>query len=543
MEEKVASEFAVVEAGEPQSLNLLGVSLAQSGRRADAILKFYEAIQLDPNLPQAHHNLGTALAEENRLEEAIATFRRAVELAPTYLQARRGLAISLRNLNRRDEAVRVMREHLHLAPDDPDVLHDLGMLLSELRRPSEAAVLHKHALRLKPNWADAHNGLGLAQLAAGRYAEAEASFEAAVRLDPKFSSAQNNLATAYKEQGRIEEALAQYDLAVRIDPEAPSIRWNRAIALLQAGDHQRGWIEYEWRFRRPATPMRPFQQPLWDGSELHGRTILIHPEQGLGDAIQFARYIPLIKARGGRVILECPSPLAAVLSTCSGIDEMVTEGQQPPAFDVHLPVMSAPRVFQTTLATVPAETPYLHVDPLRQEHWHSIIAGHSAGRMKIGIAWQGNPHHQLDQFRSIALEQFRPISQVPGVALFSLQRGPGTEQLDRFGSQLGVIELTDRAVTTPNDWADAAAIMKCLDLVITVDTATAHLAGALGVPVWILLSSSPDWRWLTKRSDSPWYPTARLFRQKTLDDWETVMHRAAGDLTHLLRDATEKARS
>jgi hypothetical protein len=294
------------------------------------------------------------------------------------------------------------------------------------------------------------------------------------------------------------------------------------------GDFERGWEEYEWRWKKAKVTPRDFPQPLWDSSALEGRTILIHTEQGLGDTLQFIRYVPLVKQRGGTVIVECPASLGQLLASCAGIDRLIASGAPLPPFDVHAPLLSLPRIFGTTLANVPAEVPYLSADPALVEYWRSELS--SVAGIKIGIAWQGNPRFPADCMRSIPLTHFTPLAQVDGVRLFSLQKGTGSAQLAAVASYLPVIDLADRLDETSGGFMDTAAVMKNLDLVVTSDTSIAHLAGALGVPVWVALALGGDWRFLVGREDSPWYPTMRLFRQTQMGDWDSVFERIAAEL-------------
>jgi Flp pilus assembly protein TadD len=478
-----------------------------------------------------HYNLAICLVEQKRTAEAEASLREALRLSPTYPEAHKALANVLNQHGRRQEAIEHYRTHLEARPDDIESLTELGMLLAlNGQAADEASVLLKHAVRLRPHSAEAHNSLGLAQMAQGRFEEAEASYDRALTLDPRFASAHTNLGTNYKEQGRLREALVSFEMALRFQPQSPSTHWNRALTWLQSGDYEQGWPEYEWRWKRETSPMRSLPKPMWDGSDLNGRTILLWSEQGLGDTVQFIRYARFVKERGGRVIFECPSPLGGCLRACRGIDLLLVEGEPLPHFDVHLPIMSAPAVFRTALATVPNEVPYLLPNAERIARWKAGIEETVDGKpddLRVGIAWQGNPHHPLDRFRSAMLEDFRPLAHVPAVRLFSLQRGPGSEQLDRWCDELGVVELTRRDVVGPEDWADTAAIISNLDLIVTVDTATAHVAGALGADVFVALAASPDWRWMLRRSDTPWYPTMRLFRQQKLRDWPHVFDRIA----------------
>jgi hypothetical protein len=297
------------------------------------------------------------------------------------------------------------------------------------------------------------------------------------------------------------------------------------MAWLLGGHFERGWPEYEWRWRGNEAVFAPLNQPLWDGSALEGRTILLHAEQGLGDTIQFIRYARLVRARGGTVVVACPTPLIQLLTGCAGIDQLIPQGSILPPFDVYAPLLSLPGILGTSLGSVPAEVPYLVADAELERHWREKLGPLRA--FKIGIAWQGNPGYLGDSFRSIPLTHFATLARVEGVRLFSLQKGPGSEQLSALGDLFPVTDLGSQLDNATGAFVETAAVMKSLDLIITSDTAVAHLAGALGVPVWVALPAVPDWRWMLDRADSPWYPTMRLFRQTAWGQWESVFARLA----------------
>lgn len=513
----------------------LGITLGESGQAEDAVSELRRAVELAPELPQAHHNLGVALLDCGQSDPAIASLREALRLRPDYVEAHYNLGSALVAAKRRDEGIAHFEEALRRKPDHAGALNNLGLALNATGKPQAALICFQQAARLEPQRPVAHNSLGLALVELGRFEEAIAAYERALQLDPGFADAHVNLGSAYKEQGRLEEAIAEYDLALRLNPESASTRWNRSLALLQAGDYAAGWQEYEWRWRRGSDRLRPMAQPLWDGSPLEGRRILIYMEQGLGDMIQFIRYAALVAERGGHVIVECPPNLRPVFVTCPGIDELVAEGDPLPEFDVQIPLMSLPRLFGTTLQTVPADVPYLRPDPRAVERSSCQLPGSQT--LKVGLCWQGNPRHPWDRHRSIPLERLEPLAHIDGVELVSLQKGAGHEQLDRVA--FPVTRISDETETEGPSFRDTAAIIGNLDLIISVDTAIAHLAGALGAPVWLLLSDVVDWRWLRARRDTPWYPTMRLFRQKRLGDWTPAINDVR---TELMAELTRRTR-
>jgi tetratricopeptide (TPR) repeat protein len=516
--------------GHPDALAQLGLLLAEQGKLDEAVAFLRQAVKARPDAAPARHNLGVALAQSGRPEEAARELEEAARLKPDYAEAYYNLGNVLQGMGKRDEAIGRYRAAVRLRPGYGEAYNNLGLALTEAGKHGEAAVYLQQAVRLRPQAAESHNNLGLAYAGLGRFDDAEACYREALRIAPGYVEAHNDLGSAYKERGRLEEALACYQVALWHDPQSPSTRYNRSLALLQKGDWREGWKEYEQRWKRKGVRERLFPRPRWDGSPLDGKTILLWCEQGLGDAIHFVRYAALVKAKGGRVALECPGFMLPLFSTCPGVDQVVAEGSEPPAFDVQAPLMSLPMVLGTTLENVPAELPYLSAEPGRVEKWKARLD--AVPGFKIGVAWQGNPHFSWDHWRSFPLEALAPLAAVEGVRLVSLQKGPGAEQVRGLKGCFAVEEL-DGLDAEGGAFLDTAAAMKCLDLVATADTAAAHLAGALGVPAWVALSAVADWRWLVGREDTPWYPTLRLFRQATLGDWGGVMTRMAEALRAL----------
>ena len=504
------------------TLHLLGLLAHQVGRSDVAIEYISQALRLRPDYAEAHSNLGMALAAQEKLTEAAASYQQALRLKPDLAETHNNLANIFRQQGKLTAAVASYRQALRLKPGYAEAHSNLGVALLEQGKLTEAVACHQQALCLKPDIAEAHSNLGMALVEQGKLTEAVACYEQTLRLRPDYAEAHNNLGVALAAQGRLTEAAACYKQALRLKPDYADAHLNLGYSWFFRGDLEAGWPEYEWRWKRRGFSQPSFRQPLWDGSSLQGQTILLCAEQGLGDTLQFIRYAPLMKQHGATVIVQCQSPLVRLLATCVGIDRLVFEGTSLPPFDVQAPLLSLPRIIRTTMATIPANIPYVSVDPASRAHWQQQLSGVEG--FKVGIAWQGNPDHTRDRRRSVPLRAFAPLAGVPGVRLVSLQKGPGREQLP----DLGVLDLANHL----EDFADTATLMSNLDLVITVDTAVAHLAGAVGIPVWVALPLDPDWRWLLEREDTPWYPSMRLFRQSTWGDWAEVFER----LTEALRN-------
>jgi Flp pilus assembly protein TadD len=534
--EQIYQQILQRDATNADALAYLGELYMAQGRYAEAATAFQQMLQLRPHVVEVYINLGVVLAQLGSMDEAVTSFQQALAQKPDFPDAHNNLGIVLAHQERFEEAISHYRQALQLRPDYAEAHNNLGIALARQKKLPEAVASYLETLRLKPDYAEAHNNLGTALEALGQVEGALASYGQAVRFKPDYVEAHNNLGASLDTLRHLEEALASYDQAVWLKPNYADAHRNRALLWLLMGDFERGWPEYEWRWHCPGMTRPSFRQPLWDGGPLGGRTILLHAEQGLGDTLQFIRYTPLVQQRGGRVLVQCQPELLSLLGSCPGIDQLVPQDTALPDFEVHAPLLSLPEIFRTDLATIPAQVPYLSADPQLVEHWRTELASLTAhggqdtpGRsLKVGIAWQGNPKHRRDQQRSLSLTRFEPLARVPGVQLFSLQVGPGAEQLRDIGDRFSVIDLGSRFDAA--SFRDAAAVVTALDRVISVDSATAHLAGALAVPVWVLLPFAADWRWLLGRQDSPWYPTMRLFRQKEPGDWDGVFDRLVAAL-------------
>jgi tetratricopeptide (TPR) repeat protein len=515
-----------------QAHNNLGAALRAQDQVERAIVCYEKALQLAPSYADAHNNLGDARAALGQWERAESCYRQALALQPGYPEALNNLGVALVRLDRIDEAIRCHEQALGQRPHFYEAHNNLGNALIAQRKLAEAERCYRETVRLRPDYAQGHYNLGIALAEQGRLDEALASYQEALRLKPDHTEARGNLGNALRALGRMDEALACYRQVLELKPDDPDAHMSRALAWLLLGDYERGWPEYEWRWRTRAFTKPRYVQPRWDGSPLAGRTLLLHPEQGLGDTIQFVRYAPLARARGGKVVLACPKALRLLLSGCAGVDQLVVQGEDLPPFDTYAPLLSLPGLLGTTLATVPAEVPYLHADPELVQRWRRELE--QLPGFKVGIVWQGNPDNRGDRYRSVPLRHFAALAAVPGVRLISLQKGPGTEQLAAV--DFPVTDLGPRLDESSGPFRDSAAVLQCLDLVVVIDTALAHLAGALAVPAWVALSASADWRWLLDREDSPWYPTVRLFRQRRFGEWEEVFARMAEALKRRLAE-------
>jgi len=510
--------------------NNLGNVLQEQGKLDEASACYRQALRLNPDHASGHYNLANALKDQGQLDEAVTSYRQALRIDPHHVDAHNNLGVAFKALGRLDEAVACYQQALGLNPNHVDARNNLGNIFKDQDRLDEAVACYREVLRLNPQYVDALSNLGLALKEQGQLAEAVACCRRALGLNPRHANAHNNLGLALMDQGQLGEAGACFDQALRLRPQDAGPRWNWALLRLLQGNFEQGWADYESRWSQPGLVPRSWPRPRWDGLPLEGKTILVHAEQGLGDTLQFIRYAPLVKRRGGTVLVECQPALVTLLSRCPGIDRVLPEGTPLPDFDVQVPLLSLPGLFGTNLSCVPADVPYLFADNRLVERWRRELAGFGTA-FRIGLVWQGNPTVRGDRQRSVPLIQFAPLACLEGVRLFSLQVGPGAKQLVHTGERLGVVDLGSRFDRSSLE--DVAAVLKNLDLVISSCTAIPHLAGALGVPVWLALAFVPDWRWLLEREDSPWYPHHRLFRQRRPGDWDEVFKRIAAELRSL----------
>ena len=534
------SRVLELDAGDAEAYNNLGMVFRSQGELVKAIDSFRRAATLRPNFAEAQCNLGNALVEQGLPDEAVECFMRAIEQRPNVADFHSGLGSAHARRGDLDRAIVSYRRALELRSDDPESHFRLGCVLQEQGKSDEAVASYSRAVELKPDFVEAHSNLGAALKELTRFDDAITCFLRALRLKPDSAELLFNLGTGYWAEGRFDNAAVYYRRAAEVDPGHAEARWNEATLALLRGDFEQGWPGFEWRWKTGQQQWRGFQQETWHGEPLKARTILLHAEQGLGDTIQFIRYASLIKDLGANVLLECQRPLASLLSRCKGIDSLICEGDKLPLFDCHLPILSVPRVLKTSLKTIPASVPYVFADPALVAEWQFKLQ--RVEGFRLGINWRGRAGRGSFQQRDIPPRYFAALAELPGVRLISLQKGAGQEELAALGVRAPIIDTGDDVDTANGPFMDTAAIMMNLDLVITSDTSIPHLAGALGVPVWLALPYVPDWRWLLDRSDSPWYPTMRLFRQKRPGDWAGVFEEMEGGAARVDRSWVRRPR-
>lgn len=474
------------------ALHLLGMLVNSRGFGAQAVDLIRRAIEIKPAVADFHNNLGTVLGATGSTLEAENAFRAALAIKPEFAEAHRNLGLSLRKQGRMVEAANAFRRATHLRPDYGEAQANLAGTMRALGQAGEAADAEREALGIQGGPPEAHSTLGL----------------------------------DLRKLRRLDEAIDQLRKAVSLSPDDPFVHFNLALVLLESGQLEEGFAEYEWRWKLPdfEKKRRNFTQPRWDGSDLSGRTILLYTEQGLGTNIQFIRYVSLIAERGGKVIVQCPPVLARLFATVTGVSQVFAGGNEPPAyFDVHAPMASLPHLLKTTMETVPNRVPYFSVDLKLVEKWQRRIV-REEGIMNVGLVWAGN--QKPDPARTCPLSEFAPLADVKGVRFYSLQKGDFAKDLNNPPAGLKLIDLADGL----GDFADTAAAVSLMDLVISVDTSVAHLAGALGKRTWTLLPYLADWRWLVGTEESVWYPGTRLWRQNRQGEWREVIEATSREL-------------
>jgi tetratricopeptide (TPR) repeat protein len=533
---RIYERVLAIDPNNAQAVHLLGALMAQEKNYEQALQLMNRAATLEPNVAGFHYNMGVLLAKMGRWGEAAKAFGRASDLQPTNAEAILALGDALFNLDRAEEAVAVYERAMAIKPAGARAYQHLAVALRGAGRRDDAVTACRRALAIEPENAEILNTLSVLLVSTADLEEAVAAAEAALKIEPNYPPALNSLVIAYLAGGRVEEALATARQAIEIEKNLPTLRWNLACALLKSGQLIEGFAEYEHRgVANGAAPPRLWKQPRWDGRDLGGKSILVYADQGIGDTIFFARYLPVVAGRGGRVILECQESLVGLMRQMPGVELVIVRGADLPAFEYQSALESLPMVFQTTMQSIPADVPYIRADNDRSGRWKKRLSG-GGGRLKVGLCWGGNPRNTYNHFRSMTATDLAPIlaaGGAAGVSFFSLQKGPAATIA--AGGRIGEVRLVDFTAEL-NDFVETAALIDNLDLVISVDTAVAHLAGAMGKATWVPLSTAADWRYFEDREDSPWYPTMRLFRQKKLGDWAEPTRAVAAALTDLAVD-------
>ncbi len=540
-----------------------GVALLELQQLDAAVASCDRAIALNPAYAEAHYNRGNALLGLKQIDEAIASFDSAIALRPAYAQAHFSRGVALHEHKQLDAALASFDQAIALNPQHAKAFFARGFVLLELGRSEASIASYDQAIAINSNYADAYSNRAAALLALKQWEAAVASCDKAVTLDPSHAQAFTNRGVALHQLKQLDDAMASYDKAIAaqpgyvqahtnrgvalqalkqldaavacydraiaIQPDYAEAHFYKSLALLLAGDLERGWACYQWLWKteKSASKLRHFSQPHWSGTEsLVGKTILVHSEQGLGDMIQFCRYAQLLADAGARVILEVPPPLKGLLQGLVGVAELVSKGAPLPAFDYQSLLLSLPMAFKTCLDSIPGRQPYLHCDSRKLQEWRDRLGAKTKPR--VGIVWSGSTDHAIDYNRSVLLSALAPY--LPDAfECFSLQKEVRAQDKTTLATLQTIRNFSDAIV----DFDDTAALCELMDIVISVDTSVAHLSAALGRPTWILLPYVPDWRWLLDRDDSPWYPTAKLYRQSADGDWDSVFARVRADLLSL----------
>lgn len=533
--EEAAASYRKAIAINPENadyFNNLGIVLASRGRLDEAITSYQQAISLNPRSGLIFNNLGNAFRDKGSYESAVRCYREAIGILPDSAEVHKNIGNVYVDMGELDKALDWYREALKRDSADAEIYYNMANAYRDRGEAETAAGYYRKSLELDARLVDAHYNLGNALRDLGRYDDAIAGYENALALKPQYFEAFNNMGVVFKEKGELEESIRYYEKALAIHPDVAETQWNLALVYLLAGRFEEGWKRYEWRWKKGdySPYKRSFPRPQWQGEEIAGKRVYLHAEQGYGDAIQFVRYAAPVAERGAEVIVEVPASLAGLFLSAEGVSRVVVRGGEIPEFDYHCPLLTLPMVFGTSLDTVPSRVPYLFSDPGLTNAWRQRLAEHGDG-LRVGLVWSGNPEHKNDRNRSLPFEQLMPLMQEQRTLFFSLQKGRESEDPVKWRERVRIIDYTEEL----RDFADTAALIMNLDLVVSVDTAVAHLAGALGREVWTLLPYAPDWRWMLKRTDSPWYPSMRLIRQPVPGDWGAVIGQVRSSIRGMRR--------
>lgn len=465
--------------------------------------------------------------------DAETIYRKLLETTPNDPQLLHLAGVAAFQLGRATEAVELITRAVQSDPNAAEYHNNLATVLDGLGRHEDAIASYRRAIALKPHYPEAHNNLAGTLLAIGDVNGAIDEYQTAITQNRNYAEAWDNYGSTLRRAGRNEDALTAYDHAIELQPNFAYAHYNRGTLRLALGDFERGWDDFEWRWRCPTFghPNRDLGKPMWNGEDLSGKTILFHSEQGLGDTLHFVRYAAQLADRGARVIVEAQPALASLLSDVPGVSQSLSRGDPLPEFDFHIPMMSVPRIVGTRLETIPNEMPYILPPAIAHETWRGILRNDARAegqkKIRVGLAWAGNAASPVDRRRSIALSMLAPLGAAPNVRFYSLQLGDASKQI--ASAPFPIIDHTGKLT----DFTQTSGLIANLDLVICVDTVVAHLAGAMNQKVWLLTYTPADWRWLFDREDSPWYPSLKLFRQRAPEKWDEPIARVADELKQL----------
>lgn len=506
----------------------------KKGNSEDAIINYKKSVELNPSCQQAWLNFGLVYTQQNKHDEAVKCFEKAVALDANYVKAHIYAGSAYQNLSQSDKALTHLSKAIELQPSNHDAFINIGRIYSQ-NNDFEKAIFHfNQAAKLKPKDANILLELANTMNMCNQIEESLALYYKILELIPGNSSILYNIAYTLKKLGRIEQAMPFYQKVLEQEPTHSEAHFSLGLAYLTIGDFEHGWPEYEWRWKRNNNEPRSLSKPMWDGSYLDGKTILLHAEQGLGDTYQFIRYAQLVKERGGKIIAAVQPALIQILSLCPYLDKVVSLFDNLPAYDTQIPIVSLPYIFKTRLETIPHQIPYLFADQKLVEKWNVKLS--TDRKLKIGLCWQGNSNYSTHFLRtvvaqkSIQLTNLLPLLTLTEISTYNLQKMTGEEQLKNIPADVNLHSFDADFDNAHGRFMDTAAVIKNLDLMITVDTSMAHLAGGLGIPVWVMMPEPADWRWMLNRSDTPWYPNMRIFRQPKPGDWNSVVQTIVQEL-------------
>lgn len=515
--------------------NNRGNILKELKRYEEALLSYDQAIKFNPRHAEAHYNRGVIFKELRRFQEALSQYHQAIALKNNYVEAYNNCGNVLIDLKKLEEALACFQKAIEINPNYAFAYNGQGNVLMELKRFDEALLSYEKAIALNTGSSDAYNGKSNALQELKRFDAAVSGYEQAIAINPDSADTYANRGLALQGLEKFDEAIQNFDKAIALNPESVDPYWNKALLKILMGEWEEGWQLYEYRRHRKGQKESypDYPQTLWLGHEnVADKVLYIYPEQGLGDFIQFCRYVPLVEKLGAKVVLSVSAPLVSMIKTMGLNAIIVTKDEKVDAFDLHCPIMSLPLAFRTTLENIPNTVPYFFADKAKKNDWADKL-GKTASQLKVGLVWSGSKDHKKDHDRSIRLEQLAPLFTLP-IAFYSLQKEVRDQDKLTISRLNQIHQFSDELI----DFSDTAALVDCLDLVITVDTSVAHLAGAMAKNVWILISYLPDYRWMLDRDDTPWYPTARLFRQPGVGDWDSVIINIKAALVELLRTNT-----